>query len=249
MLTDFIFTNINQIKLKQLFFEFDYGVTGSFDYIRILQNIQPDIRLSLKHSYHFDSCSLCFANVPIKIIQSNYQDPLIVHWKMFTFYVEIDKLSENFWFSTSDTYPIINGEETFIHFKISKEYNFDCCKLIDESVAAKTYNTKFPKYISMAEWEFIIPMRYLISADYGSESIFNLISHIERDKFINEISKAPKVLCSIKYSTELLHLNECRLLFPHKCWFSISEYSRPDNYNELDSYIQSKLDTSSFEDF
>ena len=45
-------------------------------------------------------CSLCFKNVPIKIIQSNWEDPLFVKWNAFTCYVEIDQLSKNFWFSS-----------------------------------------------------------------------------------------------------------------------------------------------------
>ena len=43
MLTDTFFENINQIWLKDIDFRFAYKVTGSFDIIRILKNIQQKI--------------------------------------------------------------------------------------------------------------------------------------------------------------------------------------------------------------
>ena len=133
MLTDRFFDNINWIGLKTISFEFDYGVTGSFDIIRILKNVSQNIKLKFKHQFAFDSCSLCFKNVPIKIIQSDCEDPLFVKWNAFTCYVEIDQLYKNFWFSSIDSETSKDTSETFIHLKYSKEYNFDCRKLIDES--------------------------------------------------------------------------------------------------------------------
>ena len=170
MLTDKFFDNINWIGLKTINFEFAYGITGSFDIIKILKNAPQSIKLNLRHMYSFDSCSLCFKNVPIKIIQSNYEDPLFVKWNAFTCYVEIDQLYKNFWFSSVDSETTKDTSETFIHLKYSKEYNFDCCKLIDESEIMKTYKTKFPNHHSMSECEFIIPMKYLYSVYYRSKS-------------------------------------------------------------------------------
>ena len=91
MLTNTFFDNINWIGLQTINFEFAYLINGSFDIIKILKNVPQSIKLKLNHEFAFDSCSLCFINVPIKIIQLNYEDPLFVKWNAFTCYVEIDQ--------------------------------------------------------------------------------------------------------------------------------------------------------------
>ena len=249
MLTNIFFNNINWIGLKAINFEFDYEVTGCFDIIRILKNVTQNIELDLRHEFVFDSCSLCFKNVPIKITQSNCEDPLFVKWNAFTCYVEIDQLDKNFWFSWADSKTTKDTSETFIHLKYSKEYNFDCCKLIDESEIMKTYNIKFPNHHSMSECELIIPMKYLSSVYYQSKSILSLISHKDKLEFMNEISKAQKIKCEIRYCSELQYLNEWVSLFPHKCRYSIYEYYKPDNRDEFETLIKSKLDTNCFDNF
>ena len=248
MFTNTFFDNINWIGLKTISFEFDYGVTGSFDTIRILKNVPQSIKLNLRHMYSFDSCSLCFKNVPIKIIQSNCEDPLFVKWSAFTCYVEIDQLDKNFWFSSIDSETTKDTSETFIHLKYSKEYNFDCCKLIDESEIMKAYKIKFPNHHSMTECELIIPMKYLFSVDYRSESILSLISHEDKLEFMNEISKAQKIKCKIGYCSELQYLSKWVSLFPLKSRYSITEYSKPDNCDEFETLIKSKLDVDWFDD-
>ena len=248
MLTDAFFDNINWIRLQTINFEFAYGISGSFDIIKILKNAPQSIKLNLRHMYALDSCSLCFKNVPIKIIQSNCEDPLFVKWNAFTCYVEIDQLSKNFWFSWADSETTKDNSDTFIHLKYSKEYNFDCCKLTDESEIMKAYKTKFPNHHSMSEWELIIPMKYLYSVDYQSESILSLISHEDKLEFMKGISKAQNIECTIGYCSELQYLREWTSLFPTKCQYSIYEFSKPDNYDEFETLIKSKLNADWFDD-
>ena len=249
LLTDKFFDNINWIGLKTINFEFAYGITGSFDIIRILKNVPQSIKLNLKHKYATDSCFLCFKNVPIKIIQSNCEDPLFVKWNAFTCYVEIDQFYKNFWFSSIGSETTKDTSETFIHLKYSKEYNFDCCKLIDESEIMKAYKIKFPNHHSMSEWELIIPMKYLSSVNYRSKRIPCLISHEDKLEFIKEISKAQKIECAIGYCSGLQYLNEWASLFPQNCWYSIYEYSKPSNCDKFETLIKSKLDADCFDDF
>ena len=249
MLTDTFFDNINWIGLKTISFEFDYEVTASFDIIRILKNVTQNAELNLKHKSWFNSCSLCFKNVPIKIIQSNYEDPLFVKWNAFTCYVEIEKFTKNFWFSLISSETTKDTSETFIHLKYSKEYSFDFCKLIDESEIMKTYKIKFPKHHLMSECELIIPMKYLYSVYYRSESINSLISHEDKLEFMKEISKAQNIECEIGYCSELQYLSEWVSLFPQKCQYSINEFSKPENCDEFETLIKSKLDTNCFDDF
>ena len=226
MLTNTFFDNINWIGLKTIIFEFDDEVTGSFDIIRILKNVPQRIKLNFRHEFTFDSCSLWFKNVPIKIIQSNCEDPLFVKWNAFKCYVEIDQLSKNFWFSWVDLETSKDTSETFIHLKFSKEYKFDCCKLIDESEIMKTYKIKFPNHHSMSECELIIPMKCLYSVYYRSKSILSLISHEDKLEFMKEISKAQKIQCKIGYCSGLQYLSECASLFPQSCRYSIYEKSK-----------------------
>ena len=249
MLTDNFFDNINWIGLKTISFEIAYGVTGSFDIIRILKNVPQNIELNMKHMSVLYSCSLNFTNVPIKIIQSNCEDPLFVKWNVFTCYVEIYQLHKNFWFSSVDSETTKDTSDTFIHLKYSKEYNFDCCKLIDESEIMKTYKIKFPNHNSMSECELIIPMKYLSLVYYRSKSIPCLISHEDKLEFMKEISKAQKIECEIGYCSGLQYLNEWVSLFPQSCWYSIYEYSKPSNCDEFETLIKSKLDADWFDDF
>ena len=249
MLTNTFFNNINWIGLKTISFRFDYEITGGFDIIRILKSVTHNVKLDLIHEYAIDSCSLCFKNVPIKIIQSNWEDPLFVKWNAFTCYVEIDQLSKNFWFSSIGLETTKDTSDTFIHLNYSKEYNFDCSKLIDESEIMKTYKIKFPNYHLMSECEFIIPMKYLYSVNYRSKSILSLISHEDKLELINQISNAQKIECEIGYCSELQYLNEWVSLFPSKCRYSIYEYDRPDNCDEFETLIKSKIDADWFDDF
>ena len=249
MFTNAFFDNINWIGLQTINFEFAYGVTGSFDIIRILKNVPQSVKLVLIHEYAIDSCSLRFTNVQIKIVQSNCEDPLFLKWNAFTCCLKIDQLSKDFWFSSIDSETTKDTSETFIHLKYSKEYNFDCCKLIDGSEIMKIYNIKFPNHHSMSECEFIIPMKYLYSVNYQSKSIISLISHEDKLEFMNQISKAQNIECAISYCSGLQYLNEWASLFPQSCWYSIYEYSKPDNYDEFETYIKSKLDADWFDDF
>ena len=237
MLTDTFFDNINQIEFKTISLGFAYGVTGSFDIIiRILKNVPQSVELNLKHKSALNSCFLCFTNVPIKIVQSNCEDSLFVNWNAFTCYVEIDQFHKDFWFSSIDSETTKNTSDTFIHLKYSKEYNFDCSKLIDESEIMKIYKTKFPNHNLMSECEFIIPMKYLYSVDY-SKSIFSLIYNKDKLEFINEISKAQSIECAVGYYSGLPYLSEWTSLFPPKCRYSIYEYSKPNSCDEFETFI------------
>ena len=249
--SDTFFDNINRIEfLKKISFEFDDEVTGSFDIIRILKNAPQNIELNLLNEFNTNICSLSFTNVPIKIIQSNWKDPLFVACKNFTCYVQTDKLFDNFWFSSTDLETTQNSWETFIHVKMSKEYYFDSCKLLDESEVIITYKTKFPDHTPMSECELIIPMKYLYSVYYDNDNIHNLITHKDRFEFMNEISKAQKISCSISYYSELQYLIEWASLFPQKCTYSIDdEYSSPDNLDKFESYIKSMLEADSLDNF
>ena len=145
-LFDTFFDNINRIKMKEISFEFDDEVTGSFDIIRILKNAPQNIGLNLNYGHTTNTCSLSFTNVPIKIVQSNWEDPLFVECKNFTCYIEIDLFFDNFWFSSTDLESVKHSRETFIHVKMSKEYKFNCSKLLDESEIIKK-NTKLSSLI------------------------------------------------------------------------------------------------------
>ena len=101
----------------------------------------------------------------------------------------------------------------------------------------------------MSKWEFIIPMKYLSSVDYRSKSILSLISHEDKLKFMNEISKAQKIECAIDYCSGLQYLSEWVSLFPSKCRYSITEFSKPDNCDQFETLIKSKLDADWFDDF
>ena len=199
------------------------------------------------HEYAIDSCSLCFKNVQIKIVQSNCEDPLFLKWNAFTCCLKIDQLSKNFWFSSVDSETTKDTSDTFIHLKYSKEYIFDCSKLIDESEIMKIYHIKFPNHHSMSECELIIPMKYLYSVYYKSESILSLISHEDKLEFMNEVSKAQKIECEIGYYSELQYLSEWVSLFPQSCRYLIFEYSKPDNCDEFETLIKSKLDANCFD--
>ena len=201
-LTDTFFDNINRIRLKEINFEFSYGITGSFDIIRILKNAPQNIKLGLIFGYSTDSCTLCFAHVPIKIVQSNCEDPLYAEFSQFTCYIEIDKFFENFWFSSVDSETTQQNWETFIHMKMSKEYKFDCCTLFDESEIVKKYKTRFPDNSPMSEYELIIPMKYL-NFVYSGCSINSLITHKDKLELMNQISKAQKIWFLISYYSEL----------------------------------------------
>ena len=250
MLTDTFFDNINQIRLKDIDFSFDFGITASFDIIRILKNIQQNIKITLNYGYSTNSCTLCFAHVPIKIVQSNCEDPLFIECSQFTCYVKINKLNESFWFSSADPESAQGNSETFIHVKMSIEYKFDNIKILDESKVVKIYKMKFPDHSPMSECELIIiPMKYLYSVDYDSKDIQSLMSHKYKLEFMNQISKAQKVSCSVSYYNEIQYLSEWVSLFPQKCWFSIEEFSKPDTWDELETYIKKKLDEDCFDDF
>ena len=248
-LSDIFFDNINQIKFKEISFKFAYRVTGSFDIIRILKNAPQNIKLNLNYGYTTNKCTLSFKNVPIKIVQSNLEDPLFVECKNFTCYVEINKLFESFRFNSIDSETNQSSRETFIHVKMPNKYKFNCYKLLNESEVFKTYKTKFPDHNSMSECEFIIPMKYLYSAHYGRKSIHSLISHKDRLEFMNEISRVQKISCSISYYSELKYLSEWASLFPQKCTYSIVDYSKPNNWGKFDSYIKSILDADNLDDF
>ena len=181
--------------------------------------------------------TLWFSKVPIKIVQSNCENPLYVECDQFTCYVKINKLNENFWFSSADPEKDQGNSETFIHVKVSIEYNFSCCKLLDESEVAKFYKNKFPDHSPMSECELIIPMKYLCSVYYDSKDIQSLMSHKDNLEFISELSKAQKVSCSISYWNEIQYLSKWASLFPQKCLYSIDEYLKPDNWDELEIYI------------
>ena len=113
----------------------------------------------------------------------------------------------------------------------------------------KTYKIKFPNYHLISECELIIPMKYLYSVDYSSKSILSLISHKDKLEFIKEVSKVQKIECAIGYCSELQYLREWTSLFPQKCRYSIYEYSKPDNCDEFETLIKSKLDADWFDDF
>ena len=77
-LTDTFFENINQIRFNDIEFSFDYGINGSFDIIKIFKNIQQNIKINLNYKNSISICTLYFAKVPIKIVQSNCEDPLYI---------------------------------------------------------------------------------------------------------------------------------------------------------------------------
>ena len=237
-LSDIFFYNINRIKLKKISFEFDDEVNGSFDIIKILKNTQRNIELNLRHVSISNPCTLCFTNVPIKIIQSNCEDLLFVVCEQFICLIEIYELFENFWFSSINIDSLQSNWETFIHVKISKEYKFNWYKLLNESEVFKTYKTKFPDHSPMSECKLIIPMKYLYSAYYDRDTIHSLLSHKDKLKFMNEISKAQKISCSISYCSELQYLSEWASIFPKTCRYSIVEYLKPDSMCEFESYIK-----------
>ena len=101
----------------------------------------------------------------------------------------------------------------------------------------------------MSECEFIIPMKYLYSANFGDNNILSLNSYKDKLEFMDQISKAQKVSCSVLFCSEFKYLTECTTLFPQKCWYSIAEYSNYDNWVKLEEYIKEKLEEDWFDHF
>ena len=133
---------------------------------------------------------------------------------------------------------------------MSNEYKIESYKILDDFEISKIYNTKFPDHNPMSECELIIiPMKYLYSVEYNSQDIQSLISHKNKHDFVNEISKAQKLTCSISYNSELQYLSEWISLFPQKCLYSIDEYWKPDNWDGLETHIKEKLNADCYDDF
>ena len=114
--------------------------------------------------------------------------------------------------------------------------------MLSESEIVKTYKIKFPDHNPMSEWEFIIPMKYLYSANFGHNNILSLNSYKDKLEFMDQISKAQKVSCSVRFCSEFKYLTECITLFPQKCCYSIAEYSNRNNWVKLKEYIKEKLE-------
>ena len=236
--------------MKKINFKFDSKVTDSFDIIRILKNAPRNIELNL-----------IYINIPRIVILSTLQ---MFRSKLFNQTGKIHCL----WCAKTSlatlkliSYLKIFGlvqliqiqlnivERHLFMWKHPKKYIFDCCKLLDEFDVVKAYKTKFPDHSPMSECELIIPMKYLYSADYGRKNIHSLLSHKDKLEFMNEISKAQKISCSISYCSELQYLSEWASLFPQKFRYSFLENSKPDNWNKFESYFKSMLDFYSLEDF
>ena len=108
----------------------------------------------------------------------------------------------------------------------------------------------FPDHSPMSECELIIiPMKYLSSAYIDSKDIQSLMSHKDKLEFINELSKAQKIFCSISYCNEIQYFTELASLFPQKCLYSVNEYLKPKNWDELEIYIKAKIDEDYYDDF
>ena len=174
---------------------------------------------------------------------------MYIECSQFIFHIEIYKLNESFWFSSVDQETAQTNSETFIHLKMSNRYSFSCFKLIDESEVTKAYKIKFPDHSQLPKCELIIPMKHLHSVNDDSYNIQNLMSHKDKLEFMKELSKAQKVSFSISYCDGIQYFTEFASLFPQKCLYLIDEYSKPNNWDELETYIKNKLDADCFDDF
>ena len=103
----------------------------------------------------------------------------------------------------------------------------------------------------MSECELIIPMKYLYSVDYQSQSILSLTSHEDKLEFMKEISKAQYIECAKLVTVlDLQYLSEWASLFPSKLLvFNYMNIQNLSNCDEFETLIKSKLDADWFDDF
>ena len=64
------------------------------------------------------------------------------------------------------------------------------------------------------------------------------ISHNKNYEIIHELSNARTFLCSLNYSSEMKYLDKWLQILPSKWMYSFLEYSKSDNPNELDIFLQ-----------
>ena len=155
MLSDNFFNNINKINPKALTLQFRYGLTGVFDIIKAITIVNKDVKLIFEHSLALNQCQLIFANAPIKIIQSNYEEPIYLLCENFTCYLELNKYENHYWF-TSNTTDENCENETYIHISSSKEYCFENFILINDEEENKKINRYFYTDLSISEKELEI---------------------------------------------------------------------------------------------
>ena len=159
------------------------------------------------------------------LIKSNKQESIFVKWKSFIWYISINKINDDFWFSKKET-DDIHEEQRCLHIINSDEYNFEDWEWVFDKVEMKILNNEFlsETIISGNEWEFVIPMRYLESVDIPHEQISKIIKHEDKIIFIKELFKAPKFECSLNFFTDLNYLDQCLSLFPQKWTYSFIEW-------------------------
>ena len=100
---------------------FKYGITGEFDYIRVLKNIKNVNNINFWKWYALDKCWLEFKNVSI-LIKSNKQDSIFIKWKSFIWYISINKINNDFWFTKRETNNI-HDDQRFLNIANADEYN------------------------------------------------------------------------------------------------------------------------------
>ena len=96
--------------------QFRYGLTGIFDIIKVISNVKQDVKLSFEHSLALNECQLIFNNAPIKIIQSNCEEPIYLRWVNFTWYLELNEYNNHYWFTTNITDENKEGETYILIF-------------------------------------------------------------------------------------------------------------------------------------
>ena len=142
-ISDKTFENINKINPSDLIFTVKIGVNMSHDYIKLLSKTTNAESMQIMYKYILNSCSLQFSNVPIKIAQSNYEDPLYLMWEEFDWKIEVNEYNQNFWFN----YWELNDKSNkfcFIHIKYTKDCSFKNYKVINNEEEIKSIFKDYP---------------------------------------------------------------------------------------------------------
>ena len=68
-------------------------------------------------------------------------------------------------------------------------------------------------------------MKYLISSDIRKGQMSEIMTHENKNELIHQISKAITISCSVDYLQDMSYIDQCVLLLPSKCKYSLVEYS------------------------
>ena len=125
--------------------------------LTFLNNINENSTIRFNLEFALRGSRIIFSNAIIKIIQSQYKDPLYINCYEFHWYIELEELNNKYWFSSKFWEDKYQSEE-FIHIKFSKEYIFRNVKVINDWEEIKEIKNLFPDVSKTTEieWEIIV---------------------------------------------------------------------------------------------